>query len=213
MAVRIEVIHDADGLVVVNKPPGIETTGRTTDDPRGLQHHLERHLGRPVFAAHQLDRDTSGVLVFVRKKSLVAATQARMRADAGAKKRYLAFVRGRVPWAKRTIDAPLAYDAGARRWVVREGGKDARTIVTRQRVGADLSLVEARLLTGRTHQARVHLAHVGHPVLGERRYVDPPCDRHPRQALHAWRLELTGLILEAPLPDDLASLRDRVLDT
>ena len=75
MAEQLRVIHDARGVVAVDKPPGLESTGRTPDDPGGAQHHLQVQLGRKLWLVHQLDRDTSGVLVFVRKKRLVAVWQ------------------------------------------------------------------------------------------------------------------------------------------
>ncbi|MEQ9073990.1 MAG: RluA family pseudouridine synthase [Sandaracinaceae bacterium] len=209
---RLSILHDADGVVVVDKPPGLEATGRTPDDPGGVQHHLATQLRRPVWAVHQLDRDTSGVLIFVRKRSLVARWQ---EALARGDKRYVALVHGREghgseAFEPRTIDAPLAYDRGARRWVVREGGKPARSTVEVVSVGADAMRVHVTLHTGRTHQARVHLAHVGHPLIGERRYRTPPCELHPRHALHAARVAALGAVFEAPLPEDLRALARRL---
>ncbi|RZO50797.1 MAG: RluA family pseudouridine synthase [Sandaracinaceae bacterium] len=209
---RLSILHDADGVVVVDKPPGLEATGRTPDDPGGVQHHLAVQLRRPVWAVHQLDRDTSGVLIFVRKRSLVARWQ---EALARGDKRYVALVHGREghgseAFEPRTIDAPVAYDRGARRWVVREGGKPARSTVEVVSVGADAMRVHVTLHTGRTHQARVHLAHVGHPLVGERRYRTPPCELHPRHALHAARVAALGAVFEAPLPEDLRALARRL---
>lgn len=203
--IEITVIHDADGVVVIDKPPGLETTGRTPEDPRGVQHHLTRQLRRRVWAVHQLDRDTSGAVIFVRRRPLVAVWQERLKR---ATKRYLAVVHG-APDAQR-IETPLAYDDEKRRWVTSAEGKPARTDIAPQVIGVDTSLVEAQLHTGRTHQVRVHLASIGHPLIGERRYRDPPCDLHPRHALHAHRIELGEVTFEAPLPDDLRMLLDRL---
>lgn len=204
----ISVLHDAEGVVVVNKPAGLETSGRTLDDPRSVQHALGRQLRRHVWAVHQLDRDTSGVLVLVRRRSLVAVWQDELRRG---RKVYLAFCHGRVAWAERRVEAPLRYDEARRRWAVGEGGRSACSIVRRLAVSDDASLVEVELVTGRTHQARVHLAHLGHPLIGERRYREPPSTLHPRHALHALRIELAdGRRFEAPIPEDLRALAERL---
>lgn len=207
MTDRISVLHDAAGVVVVDKPAGLETAGRSLADPRSVQHRLAAQLGRPVWAVHQLDRETSGVNVFVRKRSLVAAWQAELKR---ARKVYLAIVHGRFAEESARVDAPLRYDEPSRRWVVGEG-REARTRVLRLAASDAFSALEVTLLTGRTHQARVHLAHLGHPLAGERRYRDPPPPAHPRHALHAWRLELAdGRRVVAPIPDDLRALAERL---
>ncbi len=211
----IPVIYDAGGVVAVDKPAGLETSGRTVDDPRGVQHHLAVQLKRRVWAVHQLDRDTSGVLVFVRRRSLVAPWQEALRAGT---KRYLAICHGAVPFTERRVEEPLRYDEAKRRWVVGPG-RAATSVVRRLSVGEGASLVEVELVTGRTHQARVHLAHLGLPLVGERRYREPPCTLHPRHALHAARIELADAklladgklladarVLAAPLPADLVAL-------
>jgi 23S rRNA-/tRNA-specific pseudouridylate synthase len=207
---ELRILRDAEGVVVVDKPPGLESTGRTPDDPGGVQRRLADRLGRRVWAVHQLDRDTSGVLVFVRRKSLVAQWQRRL-ARPSTRKRYLAIVHGHPPWTRHRVDAPLAYDRRARRWAVREGGKPSRSELRVRGATAEAAVVEAVLRTGRTHQARVHLAHVGLPLFGERRYREPPCEAHPRHALHAVRLELgPGEAFEAPVPEDLRRLAARL---
>lgn len=203
MAPRI--LYDAAGLVAVDKPPGIETAGRTPDDPRALQAQLAAWLRARVWAVHQLDRDTSGVNLFVRKRSLVAPTQDRLKRG---RKFYLAICHGELS-APREVDAPLAYDPAAQRWRIGPG-KDARSRLCPLAWTERASLVEIELLTGRTHQARVHLASIGHPLVGERRYHDPPCALHARHALHAARIELDGLSLHAPWPDDLRALAARL---
>lgn len=190
--------------MAIDKPPGLESTGRTPDDPGGVQHHLQVQLGRKLWLVHQLDRDTSGVLVFVRKKRLVAEWQAALK---NSRKRYLAIVHGALE--PREVDAPLAYDRDARRWAVHPDGKPSRSSVRALHVVDGRSLVEVTLHTGRTHQARVHLAHVGHPVLGERRYREPACDAAPRQLLHAWRLETPSIAIESTPPDDFREAMKR----
>lgn len=204
------ILVDRDGVVVVDKPPGLESTGRTPEDPAGVQRWLTDRLGRPVWLVHQLDRETSGVLVFVRRRSLVPVWQRRLGSPE-TRKRYLAIVHGRPAFTRRTVDAPLSYDRRSRRWRVAEGGKTAGSELLVHGATGDAAILEVVLRTGRTHQARVHLAHVGLPVFGERRYREPPCAEHPRHALHAWRLELdAGEAFEAPIPGDLHALAARV---
>ncbi|HJL18170.1 MAG TPA: RNA pseudouridine synthase [Sandaracinaceae bacterium LLY-WYZ-13_1] len=209
------VLLDEDGVVVVDKPAGLESTGRTPDDPGGVQRHLADRLGRRIWAVHQLDRDTTGVLVFVRRKSLVAVWQRRL-GRRSTRKRYLAVVHGRPRFRERVVTGALAYDRRARRWRVAPEGKSARTELRVRAAVDEAALVEAVLRTGRTHQARVHLAHEGHPLFGERRYRTPPCAAHPRHALHAWRLEVgpepgfRGATFEAPVPGDLRGLLARL---
>lgn len=209
-SVAPRVLLEEDGLVAVDKPAGLPATGRDKRDLDSMEYALARHLGQEVWALHQLDKDTSGVLLFVTKRSLVGVWQRRL-SDPRTHKRYLAFVHGAPAWDKLRIEAPLAYDDVARRTVVRADGKPALTLARVIARTSSHALLELRLETGRTHQLRVHLAHVGHPLVGEQRYRDPPCTEHPRQALHAWKLDVAGgLSIEAPLPADLVKLRARL---
>ncbi len=103
----LRILHDAEGLVVVDKPAGLPTTGRDLGDPGCVQHALAAQLRRPVrkvWAVHQLDRFTSGVCLFVRRKALVQVWQAHLRAG---RKRYLALVHGVPGWETEQVDAPL----------------------------------------------------------------------------------------------------------
>lgn len=203
-----------DGVVVCDKPPGLPTTGRDLSDPRCLQGLLmARRRRHKVWAAHQLDQDTSGLVLFVLRKPLVAQAGAWL---AGGTKAYLAVVHGRLE-APAAVDAPLGFRReGRKRFPALDPvGRPARSRVTPLSVGAAHSLVRVEIETGRTHQARLHLAHLGHPLVGEGLHRAPPCAAHPRHALHAWRLSLPDAppalrSLEAPLPDDLADLCARL---
>lgn len=203
---RIELLHHEGGVVVVDKPAGLEATGRTREDPGGVEHHLTRQLGRRVWAVHQLDRDTTGALIFVTRRSLVARWQERLKA---AEKRYLAIVHG-VLTEPRSVDAAMAYDDERRRWVTREDGKPAQTRLRPMGTNGAATLVEARPTTGRTHQIRVHLASLGHPLIGERRHREPPCTEHPRHALHLQSITLTDMTFLSPAPPDLVALASRL---
>ncbi len=204
MAGAMRILADRGGVVFVDKPAGLPSTGRDLDDPNCVQRRLQEALGRRVWAAHQLDRGTSGVLVFVTRRSLVAPTQ---QALARGRKRYLALAHGRLAEPRRVIEAPLRYVRRQARPAVVPDGKYARTEVLLRQRGERASLVEARPRTGRTHQIRVHLAHVGHPIVGDALHGLGPA---ARLGLHCWRLRLEGEWVEAPVPADFRSLGEEL---
>jgi 23S rRNA-/tRNA-specific pseudouridylate synthase len=204
----LRLLFEEGGVVVVDKPAGLPSTGRDLQDPRSVEHRLAEQLGRRVWAVHQLDAGTSGVNVFVTRKSAVADWQARMKWPR-AEKTYVAFVAASLSSRHLKLDGPLARDEGTGRMRVDASGKAALTLVEEVATSESGALVLARLRTGRTHQIRVHLAEAGAPLIGERVYVQPPCERHPRQALHAWRIgfrDKSHPPLESPLPADLVEL-------
>jgi 23S rRNA-/tRNA-specific pseudouridylate synthase len=209
------ILLDEGGLIAVNKPSGLPSTGRTLVDPHCLQSMLVDRARRMVWAVHQLDAETSGAILFVRRKALVAEVARRLRPPAG-QKTYFAICHGEPAFVERLIDTPIG--ALARSRPRRAGGpadgRRAQTRVTVVARAAGYSLLELRLLTGRTHQARIHLAWIGCPLVGERLYRSPPCHLHSRHALHAARLVLGGpdgrLVIDAPVPDDLAELAGRL---
>ncbi len=207
-------LYEDGGLVVVDKPAGIPSTGLALDDPRCLQFWLMRHYGGMIWAVHQLDADTSGVNVFAREKALVAAMKARMTAPTGVKT-YFAVCHGSPAFEQREIDAPIGFlDAEETRLGVLQGGKSARSLVTVLERSGPFAALSVRIFTGRTHQIRIHLAHAGHPLVGEAWYRAPPCSLTPRQALHAAALRfedgLEPAAFVAPLPADLRELLARL---
>jgi 23S rRNA pseudouridine955/2504/2580 synthase len=172
---------------------------------------------------HRLDRDTSGVLLVAKKRSALTALHEMMRSR-DMDKRYLAGVKGRFRNEKQHVRAALAKrttDKGEKHVRVAEDGQEAETIFRRLSRGAEASLLEAELLTGRTHQIRVHLAHLGHPVLGDDKYGDFELNKRLRKAglkrmfLHAASLAfshpLTGEMVKvvSPLPRDLEEFARR----
>jgi 23S rRNA pseudouridine1911/1915/1917 synthase len=189
------VVHRDDDLVIVDKPSGLLTAPTPESDRNNLASALTRALGREVFVVHRLDLETSGLLVFALTDEANRALSARFR-EHDVERVYLAALRGVVADDERTIDLPLA-------------GRRAVTHLTVIDRFAAATLVRCRLETGRTHQIRLHVQHLGHPVLGDRRYGEGTPFDPPRMALHATVLGIqhprTGepLRFESPWPADL----------
>jgi 23S rRNA-/tRNA-specific pseudouridylate synthase len=202
------ILFESGGAIFVDKPAGLPSTGRTLDDPNCLQSLLIAHYRRRrIWAVHQLDAATTGVNIFVRRKALVATWSQQLKA---AQKRYLAFVSGVLAEDEYVIDAPLGYCERSRRRKVLTSGQAARSQVWVRQRFAQATEIEVSIETGRTHQVRLHLEHIGHPILGDARYANREIQRrHPRQALHALEIRFTdGLKVEAEVPPDLHSLRE-----
>ena len=211
----LNVIHEDDDLLAVNKPAGmvVHPSFRNVAGTvlNAVLWRLRDRPGVRPGLVSRLDKDTSGVLLV----ALSSGVHARVQRDARAgrvTKEYLAIVRGTPKPAQGTIALPLAHDPDDRRRIIVSG--DGVPSETRYRVvssGDGYSLVECELLTGRTHQIRVHLAALGCPVAGDRVYGSPDPSIE-RQALHASRMTLPHpatrepLRLEAPLPRDMQAL-------
>ena len=248
--IPLEVLYEDADLIVVNKPPRLVVHPAAGNWTGTLVNALIHHCGdslsgiggvkRPGIV-HRLDKDTSGVMV-VAKNDLSHRHPADQFADHGRtgdlERAYKAIVWGRPDPLNATIDAPLGRSRDRLKRAVRtDNGEDVRHAVTHytvtERYGeasdatAMASLVECRLETGRTHQIRVHMAHIGHPLIGDRDYgmafrtksnklppeIGKVIDRFPRQALHAWLLAFehpsTGEVMrfEADLPEDMEEVR------
>jgi 23S rRNA pseudouridine1911/1915/1917 synthase len=215
----LAVLFEDDHLIVVSKPAGMVTHGTASRRTGTLVNRL-LGLGVPLSTAggadrpgvvHRLDAGTSGAMVVAKTDQAHAALGALFRRHA-VDRGYLALVRGRVDHDRFLIEAPLGR-ARARIVVRAVTGKEAATDVeVRERLGR-ATLVEARPRTGRTHQIRVHLAAVGHPILGDRIYGGAGEDATrlglTRPFLHSWRVAfdhpITGerIEVEDPLPPDL----------
>jgi 23S rRNA pseudouridine955/2504/2580 synthase len=200
---------------VVDKPAGVAVHGGS-----GVSFGVIESLraARPqtklLELAHRLDRDTSGLLIICKKRTALVELH-RMLREGEVEKVYFAVVKGAPEQDSFEIREALhkhVTASGERRVSVNQGGKAALTRVKVLKRG-ERSLLEVRLLTGRTHQIRVHLAHAGHPVLGDEKYGDFALNRaiKKRLLLHAAKLSfrhpLTGerLKLESPLPGDFAA--------
>ena len=209
-ALNITVLYEDEVLVAVNKPPGMVVHPTYKNWTGTLLNGLLARYAEPRIMT-RLDRDTSGVVIV----AVGAAVHARLQRDSIAgrmKKAYLAVVCGTPEPRSGIVAAPLARSADDRRVVVIDpAGQESRTRYRVVSASARMSLVCCELETGRTHQIRVHLASLGHPVVGDSVYGDPDADIG-RQALHAWQVTVphpvsrADIHIEAPLPADLAAL-------
>jgi 23S rRNA pseudouridine1911/1915/1917 synthase len=232
MALR--VVHEDDDLLIVDKPAGVVTHPSPGHASGTLVHGLLGHaqeegttlgtLGGADRAGivHRLDRDTSGLLMVARTDAAQLALQAQLKARR-VHKRYLALVAGSVAAQAGRIEAPIGRDPRDRmRMTVLPGGRDSVTLYRVRERFPGWTLLEVDLVTGRTHQIRVHLASIGHPVAGDPLYATGAARRGPdglgRLFLHAWKLELAspsggGLIrAESPLPQELEAVLDGLRD-
>jgi 23S rRNA pseudouridine1911/1915/1917 synthase len=221
-AIPLRIPYEDEYLLVVDKPAGMVTHPAPGHSSGTLVNALLAHApelakvgerARPGIV-HRLDKDTSGLLVVAKDTATHAALAQQMKERAMVK-RYLALVEGAMPTAEGVIDAPIGRDQRQRLRMgllsVTSGGREARTRFRTLEEHGGRSLLEIQLETGRTHQIRVHLAAVHHPVVGDSVYGRAQRPLPPRQFLHAAHLEFrhpaTGewLIFDAPLPDDLAT--------
>jgi 23S rRNA pseudouridine955/2504/2580 synthase len=219
------VLYEDDALIALDKPSGLAVHGGS-----GIAYGVIERLrhARPdakfLELVHRLDRDTSGVLLIAKKRTALTALHAELR-EGRVDKRYYVLVRGKWRDAMRRVELALETwitGDGERRVRVDREGRVARTVFRRVKTWPDLdpplSLIEAELETGRTHQIRVHFQHIRHPLIGDPVYRRGT--RHSlsfaRQALHAAELALvhprTGKTMQwqSPLPGDMAALLERL---
>jgi 23S rRNA pseudouridine1911/1915/1917 synthase len=220
-AIPLRVVYEDEHLLVVDKPAGLVVHPAPGHSSGTLVNALLAHLpglvagsdaSRPGIV-HRLDKDTSGLIVIAKDAPSHSALAQQMK-EHSTVKRYLALVEGRMPAPEGVIDAPIGRDPRHRQRMALvsevNGGREARTRFKVLSEARGRSLVELQLETGRTHQIRVHLASVGHPVVGDTVYGRPQLPLPPRQFLHATHLEFvhptTGewLRFDAPLPPDLS---------
>ncbi|MDO8960074.1 MAG: 23S rRNA pseudouridine(1911/1915/1917) synthase RluD [Rhodocyclaceae bacterium] len=226
--IALPIVFEDDALIVIAKPAGLVMhpgNGNASGTlMNALLHHAPALAGLPrAGIVHRLDKETSGLLVVA--KTLTAQTALVRQLQARTVTRhYLALVHGQVT-ANGTVDAPLGRHPVQRTKmaVVKRGGKEARTHYSVKERFARCTLVECRLETGRTHQIRVHMASIKHPLVGDPAYGktksgNATLDAFPRQALHAFRLALihpdsgAEMAWEAPLPADFTALLEQLRD-
>ena len=236
-AIALTVLHEDEDLIVIDKPPGLVVHPAAGNPDRTLVNALIAHCGASLSGiggerrpgiVHRLDKDTSGVMVAAKTDAAHQALSVQF-ADHSIDRAYTALVWGLPTPPRGTIEGRIGRSRSNRKKmaVLATGGKSARTHYAVQRAAGTLaSLVECRLETGRTHQIRVHLAHLGHPVVGDPVYgrgaagrlakADPlrraPVLAFARQALHAHLLGFdhphtgTRVRFTAAIPQDMRDL-------
>ena len=192
---KVNIIYQDEHILVINKPALLDTYE--------LADAIEEDETELI---HRLDRDTSGVLLFARNPEFLAdAIQAFKQRK--VKKRYVAWVEG-VFCEEIKVEAPIAtHKQGGKAFseVNEERGRPAVTIVRPLEIQGKKSKVEIEILTGRTHQIRVHLSHIGHPIVGDERYGS--VTRSKRILLHAKAISLLGYAFEAKEPRDIVKYK------
>lgn len=212
----LDIRYEDDFLVIVNKPAG-QLVHPTTKEAHGTlgnallawyARHGEQHAFHPV---HRLDRDTSGLVLIAKEPQVQYQLTTGRDGRKAFTREYLALIQGTLTPPKGLIDAPIARALPSiilRKVAPPPEGKEARTHYDTVKTNGQFSLLHLVLDTGRTHQIRVHLAHLGHPLLGDDLYGGSQKEIS-RQALHAWRLSFRHpvtqekLMITAPLPSDM----------
>jgi 23S rRNA pseudouridine1911/1915/1917 synthase len=238
--IALTVVYEDNDLIVIDKQAGLVVHPANGHWSGTLVNALLHHCGTSLSGiggvirpgiVHRLDKDTTGLMVVAKNDAAhagLAAQFAEHGRDGGLKRAYKAFVWGEAP-LKYTIDTFIDRDTGNReKRAVRTKGKQAITHIARIKTQGDVSLVDCRLETGRTHQIRVHMAYIKHPLLGDELYGKSHLLKAKklneeaqfalailkRQALHAYMLgffhPITGetMLFESELPQDLQKLYD-----
>lgn len=216
-----QILFENKRLIVMNKPSGMAVHGGSGISQGVIEALRAEWPNAPYLElVHRLDRETSGCLMIARRRSALRDLHEQLR-EGRVRKTYLALVRGKWQGGRRKISAPLRKNqlkGGERLVRVDPDGKAATTIFTPLSVFEQASLMEVELLTGRTHQIRVHAAHCGHPLAGDPKYGDDDFNKAMRTLglrrlfLHAGMLEFSDpgqdemINVSAPMPENLKSL-------
>ncbi|MBL1433606.1 MAG: 23S rRNA pseudouridine(955/2504/2580) synthase RluC [Gammaproteobacteria bacterium] len=219
------ILYEDDRLLILNKPSGVAVHGGSGLSWGVIEalraSNIKRHY---IELVHRIDRDTSGCLMLAKRRSALRSLHEQMRASE-ITKRYLALVKGDWPAADKRITYPLrknTLSSGERLVRVADDGKDAISLFVPRKRFAKATLMQVDVITGRTHQIRVHAAHHGHPLAGDNKYGDAKFDAElkklglKRLFLHACELELIHphtnekLQIRAPLPNELNKLLERL---
>ena len=225
-ALDAAIVFEDTRLLALNKPSGLASHGGSGISHGAIESLRALRPNQSLELVHRLDRDTSGLLIVAKKRAALTELQALMREEGGIAKRYLALLVGRMPDGTMSVDAPLHIglrQGGERHVQVNAAGKPSLSQIRVLERRGGHSYSEVRIETGRTHQIRVHSAHIGHPVAGDDKYGDGEVNRRLREQvglkrlfLHASTLEfaLDGgrapYLLNAPLAPELVEVLDRL---
>jgi 23S rRNA pseudouridine955/2504/2580 synthase len=223
------IVFEDRNLLALNKPSGIAAHGGSGISFGVIEGLRALRPGEPLELVHRLDRDTSGVLVIAQKRSALLELQALMREgedEEAPNKQYLTLLVGRMPQGTMTVEAPLlrsVLQGGERMVRVDPKGKPSTSHFKLIERRGGHSFCEVRIETGRTHQIRVHAAHLGHPVAGDEKYGEREANKRlaeqsglKRLFLHAASMSFdldqgrTPYLISAPLADDLRAVLDRL---
>ena len=218
--VEAAILAEDREFLVIDKPAGVASHGGSGITFGAIELLRAARPRDSLELAHRLDRDTSGVLVLAKKRSALTALQTEIR-EGRVEKRYLALLEGKLPQQRMNVDAPLrkfVLQGGERMVRVDEEGKASRSRFAEVERFSNATFAEIAIETGRTHQIRVHAAHIGHPVAGDEKYGDREFNLVMRGVglkrlfLHAARFEFSigerSYGFSAPLPDDLKRVID-----
>lgn len=227
--IRAAIVHADDKLMVIDKPSGVAVHGGSGISFGVIEALRALYPGETLELAHRLDRDTSGCLLVARNMATLRVLHALLREeDSGFEKRYLTLLKGQWDLGTKRIDVPLRTDTrvGGERTVRADpsGKPSLSEFRPVQFFRKRATLMEVNLLTGRTHQIRVHAQHAGHPVAGDEKYGDEGFNREmaelglKRMFLHAHSVSFEwpgggGVFsVNTPLPPELATVVDRLGD-
>jgi 23S rRNA pseudouridine955/2504/2580 synthase len=225
------IVFEDDRLLALNKPSGVASHGGSGISFGAIETLRQLRPNQSLELVHRLDRDTSGLLIVAKKRAALVELQALMREDADTRggslrKRYLALLVGRLAGENFTVDAPLEVglrQGGERHVRVGQGGKESVSHFHLIERRGGHSYVDVRIDTGRTHQIRVHAAHLGHPVAGDDKYGEKEINKRLKEQtglkrlfLHAASLEFSldggkvPYLLNAPLAPELGEALERL---
>jgi 23S rRNA pseudouridine955/2504/2580 synthase len=222
------IVFEDRWLLALNKPSGLAAHGGSGISFGAIEAMRALRPDGSLDLVHRLDRDTSGLLIIAKKRSALTQMQALMREDGGEgiRKKYLCLLVGRLPDGVMTVDAPLDIglrQGGERHVRVALGGKPSVSHFRAIERRGGHTYAEVRIDTGRTHQIRVHAAHIGHPIAGDDKYGDAEVNKRLREQiglkrlfLHAASLEFAldngerPYVLNAPLAPELVEALERL---
>jgi 23S rRNA pseudouridine955/2504/2580 synthase len=223
--IRSAIVQEDDNLLVLDKPAGLAVHGGSGVSFGAIEGLRALRPGATLELVHRLDRDTSGVLLVAKNSTTLRTVHALLRDGGVFEKKYLALLKGKWELGRKRIDVPLRTDirVGGERTVKADAsGKpsvsDFRPV---QFFGKRASLMEVEILTGRTHQIRVHALHAGHPVAGDEKYGDEEFDASMkafglnRMFLHSHSVSFEWpsggqFSVNTPLPPELAAVIDKL---